>query len=125
LNKPARLSPEELQLVKQHPTIAAEIIQHIKGLEEVAKIVRHHHERWDGKGYPDGLSGEEIPLGARILCIADAFEAMTSNRPYRKAMSISEAVSELINNAGEQFDPNLVQIFLEILKEEGVSVVEG
>ena len=111
--------------MKQHPTIAAEIIKHIKGLEEVAKIVRHHHERWDGKGYPDGLSGEEIPLGARILCIADAFEAMTSNRPYRKAMSISEAVSELINNAGEQFDPNLVQIFLEILKEEGVSVVEG
>ncbi|WP_448536001.1 HD domain-containing phosphohydrolase [Pseudothermotoga sp.] len=125
LNKPGKLSPEELQLVKQHPAIAAEIIRHIKGLEEVAEIVRHHHERWDGKGYPDGLSGEEIPLGARILCVADAFEAMTSNRPYRKAMSISEAVSELINNAGKQFDPNLVQIFLEILKEEGVSVVEG
>ncbi|WP_448515858.1 HD domain-containing phosphohydrolase [Pseudothermotoga sp.] len=125
LNKPGRLSPDELQIVKQHPVVAAEIIQHIKGLEEVAKIVRHHHERWDGKGYPDGLSGEEIPLGARILCVADAFEAMTSNRPYRKAMSISDAVSELINNAGEQFDPNLVQIFLEILKEEGVSVVEG
>ncbi|WP_448524145.1 HD domain-containing phosphohydrolase [Pseudothermotoga sp.] len=125
LNKPGKLSPEELQLVKQHPVIAAEIIQHIKGLEEVAKIVRHHHERWDGKGYPDGLSGEEIPLGARILCIADAFEAMTSNRPYRKAMNISDAVSELINNAGKQFDPNLVQIFFEILREEGVSVVES
>ncbi|KUK24980.1 MAG: Metal dependent phosphohydrolase [Thermotoga sp. 50_1627] len=125
LNKPARLSAEELQLVKQHPVIAAEIIRHIRGLEEVAKIVRHHHERWDGKGYPDGLSGEEIPLGARILCIADAFEAMTSVRPYRNAMSISEAVSELISNAGKQFDPNLVRIFLEILKEEGVSVVES
>ena len=125
LNKPGRLSAEELQLVKQHPVIAAEIVRHIKGLEEVAEIVQHHHERWDGKGYPDGLSGEEIPLGARILCVADAFEAMTSNRPYRKAMSISEAVSELINNAGKQFDPNLVRIFLEILKEEGVMVVES
>lgn len=124
LNKPAKLSAEELVLVRQHPVVAANILQRIKGLEEVAKIVRYHHERWDGKGYPDGLSGEEIPIGSRIISIADAFEAMTSDRPYRKALGIEKAVSELLDNAAEQFDPDLVEIFLEILVEEGVIVLE-
>ncbi|MEN3008511.1 HD domain-containing phosphohydrolase [Pseudothermotoga sp.] len=118
LNKPEKLSPDEFELVKQHPVVAAEIVKHIKGLEDLATIIRHHHERWDGTGYPDGLAGEDIPLGARIICIADAFEAMTSDRPYRKAMSVEEAVSELLSNAGKQFDPQLVKIFLEILSEE-------
>lgn len=125
LNKPGKLSAEELQIVRQHAVVAAKILEQISGLEEIARIVRHHHERWDGKGYPDGLRGEEIPLGARIICIADAFEAMTSDRPYRKAMSIEEAVNELLNNAGTQFDPNLVKIFVEVLKEEGVVVGES
>ncbi|KAF2959035.1 hypothetical protein AS159_02360 [Thermotoga sp. Ku-13t] len=124
LNKPAKLSKEELVLVRQHPVVAANILQRIKGLEEVARIVRHHHERWDGNGYPDGLLGEEIPIGSRIISIADAFEAMTSDRPYRKALSIEKAVSELLDNVAKQFDPDLVKIFLEILAEEGVIVLE-
>lgn len=118
LNKPDRLSAEEFELVKQHPVVAAEIVKHIKGLEDLATIIRHHHERWDGTGYPDGLAGEDIPLGSRIICIVDAFEAMTSDRPYRKAMKVEEAISELLRNAGKQFDPQLVKIFLEILSEE-------
>jgi HD-GYP domain-containing protein (c-di-GMP phosphodiesterase class II) len=76
-----------------------------------ANIVRHHHERWDGKGYPDGLKGEAIPLGARIIAVADAFDAMTSDRPYRKALSFSTAMQEVTRNAGTQFDPQIVEAF--------------
>lgn len=124
LNKPEKLSPEEFELVKQHPIVASEIVKRIKGLEDLATIIRHHHEKWDGTGYPDRLAEGSIPLGARIICIADAFEAMTSDRPYRKALSVERAVEELTKNAGKQFDPNLVKIFLEILVEEGVIEVE-
>lgn len=88
------------------------LISGISFLKEVGEIVRHHHERWDGTGYPDGLAGEKIPRSSRVLMIADAFDAMTTDRAYRKAMSISEAVEELKNNAGTQFDPHLVHIFI-------------
>lgn len=124
LNKPEKLSPEEFELVKQHPIVVSEIVKRIKGLEDLATIIRHHHEKLDGTDYPDRLAGEKIPLGARIICIADAFEAMTSDRPYRKALSVEQAVEELTKNGGKQFDPHLVKIFLEILAEEGVIEVE-
>jgi len=87
-------------------------------MEDIARIIRHHHERWDGKGYPDGLSDDNIPLGSRILGIADAFEAMTSERPYKRALTLEEAIEELKRCSGTQFDPKLVEILISIIEEE-------
>lgn len=108
------LSTVERGLLKMHPVIAAEIIDQAPALELVAPIVYHHHEWYDGGGYVAGLSGEAIPLGARILAVADAFVAMTSSRPYRPAMSANDALAELKDNAGTQFDPNVVAAFEEV-----------
>jgi len=122
LNKPGKLTPEEWLLMKQHPVLGAEIIEKANGgiglnsdLLLVVLAVRHHHERWDGKGYPDGLRGEEIPLASRIIAVADAFDAMTSERPYRKAMSEDAALREILRCAGTQFDPVLAEMFLKII----------
>ncbi|HEX9269713.1 MAG TPA: HD domain-containing phosphohydrolase, partial [Candidatus Limnocylindria bacterium] len=90
------------------------IIAGIPFLEEVSRIVRHHHERWDGMGYPDGLAGEQVPLGARIFAVADSFDAMTSDRPYRRAMSIEAARAEIDRCRGTQFDPAVVIAFMRI-----------
>jgi HD-GYP domain-containing protein (c-di-GMP phosphodiesterase class II) len=87
-------------------------------MEKVLPAVRNHHEKWDGSGYPDRLAGRAIPVIARIICITDSFDAMTSDRPYRKALSNEQAVEELKKNAGSQFDPTLVDLFLEILDDE-------
>jgi HD-GYP domain-containing protein (c-di-GMP phosphodiesterase class II) len=81
-------------------------------------FVHHHHERYDGKGYPNGLKGEKIPLGARIMAVADSFDAMTSDRPYRKAMDVKEALAEITKNSGTQFDPKIVEVFVEIINDE-------
>jgi len=89
-----------------------------KFFREVLPIVRHHHERWDGKGYPDGLAGEAIPLWARIVALADAYEAMTAGRPYRPPKTPEEALKEIIENAGTQFDPKLVEVFVEIWEKK-------
>ncbi len=118
LNKKGKLTEEEWKLVKEHPQKGVEIIGHIPGLYQCKPAILHHHERWDGKGYPSGLKGKEIPLEARILAIADAFSAMVSARPYRPAMSYQEALSELKEQAGKQFDPELVEAF--ITKIEGL-----
>ncbi len=118
LNKNGFLNGEEYEIVKIHPVKSEELILQMEGLEEEAKIVRHHHERWDGKGYPDGLAGEDIPLGSRILSIADAFDAMTTERPYRRALTLSEAVEEIRRCGGSQFDPNLVEVMISIIQEE-------
>lgn len=112
LNKPSKLTPEEYEVIKRHPEAGEEILRNVKFLQEVAEIVKQHQERWDGKGYPQGLKGEEIHLYARIVALADAFDAMTSDRVYRKAMSIEEAVEEIKRNRGTQFDPMVVDAFL-------------
>jgi len=118
LNKNGFLTDEEYDLVKIHPVKSEQLILEMEELEDIAKIIRHHHERWDGKGYPDGLAGEDIPLGSRILGIADAFDAMTTERPYRKALTLQEAVEELARCSGTQFDPKLVEIMISIIQKE-------
>jgi len=112
LNKPGKLSASEWDLIQQHPVLAERILCPIEELSEVIKVVRHHHERFDGSGYPDGLEGSEIPLGARILSVADAYDALTSKRSYRDALSHEDAVGVLEDAAGTQFDPVIVRAFL-------------
>jgi len=104
--------------MKTHPVKGAEIIQHVKFLAPVVSLVRHDHERWDGNGYPDRLKGEEIPQGARIVALVDAYDAMTTDRVYRKAPGKEYAISELKKYAGSQFDPILVELFLSVLKDD-------
>ena len=108
LSKPGPLSERERIVMNHHPAWGAELLACVPGVEVVAGIVRFHHERWDGTGYPDGLSGERIPLASRIISACDAFNAMTSDRPYRGAMSVEHALVELRDNAGTQFDPRVV-----------------
>ncbi len=114
LQKKGRLTDEELKVMKRHTTTGCDIIKNIKSFEEGDLIVNHHHERWDGTGYPSGLKGEQIPEGARILAIADAFDAMISDRPYRRAMSPLSALQEIHKNSGTQFDPRMAEIFCKI-----------
>ncbi len=113
LLKPAKLTDEEYGVVKLHPRIGFRLIDQVKALQPIAHAILHHHERWDGHGYPDGLTGEEIPLEARIICVADSFSAMTAERPYRRRMSLDQACAELERCAGSQFDPEVVRVFVE------------
>jgi response regulator RpfG family c-di-GMP phosphodiesterase len=115
LLKPDRLTNEEFTIIKNHPVLGENILKPVLLFGNEIKTVRHHHERWDGRGYPDGLCGEDIPLSARILSVVDSFDAMTNNRPYRKALSLAEAVDELQRNSHLQFDQIIVECFLEIL----------
>jgi len=115
LQKPSKLTKNEYAEVKTHPVIGENVVKHVRFLKKGLPIIRHHHERYDGKGYPDGLKGEKIPLLARIIAVADAFDAMTSDRPYRKAFSPQEAIEKLKENAGTQFDPQIVKIFIDAL----------
>lgn len=117
LNKPGRLDSEEFALMKKHPEVGANIIEGIKFLEDGYENILHHHERWDGKGYPRGLAGEDIPLGARIIAVADAFDAMTSDRPYRPALTYVEAYKEVLACSGSQFDPKVVDAFIKVFPD--------
>lgn len=113
LCKRGRLTDAEMAVIKQHPMVGYNIVNNIAGAEEIAKTVLHHHERWDGNGYPHGKKGEESPLFARILTVADSFDAMNSARPYRDALHQRKILAEIEGGAGTQFDPNLVKLFLE------------
>ncbi|MHB9143827.1 MAG: HD-GYP domain-containing protein [Symbiobacteriia bacterium] len=104
LKKPGKLSKEETEQMNQHPVDGARFVDSVSSLKHLTPIIRHHHERLDGQGYPDGLTGEDIPLGARILLVADAFDAMTTDRPYRRALPRAEALRRIVENAGTQFD---------------------
>ncbi|MBI4734266.1 MAG: HD-GYP domain-containing protein [Rubrobacteridae bacterium] len=116
LNKPARLNAEEYEHIKMHPQISFQILRHMPNLKDLATIVLHHHEKYDGTGYPEGLVGENIPYEARILAVADAFDAMTSSRPYKQAVITDTACNELLKGKGTQFDPQIVDAFVEIIE---------
>jgi len=119
LLKPGPLSDQEWAAMKTHPQIGERMLQGIDFLSQALPIIRHHHERWDGRGYPDGLDGEEIPIGARIVAVCDAFDAMTTDRPYRQAMSLEVACAELTSESGKQFDPRCVSLLVDIVSSMG------
>jgi len=114
LQKTGRLTAEEVEQMKKHPQIGARILRDIKQIEDIIPGVLHHHERYDGRGYPAGLAGEQIPLMGRIICLADCFDAMTSNRTYRKALPLEVALTEIRRCSGTQFDPRLAESFLQV-----------
>lgn len=118
LTKPGRLNQTEFELMKKHPELSEEILKGFEPFNEIARYARHHHERYDGRGYPDNLKGEEIPLPSRIILIADTFDAMTSTRSYRKGLSYEIAFSELREFSGTQFDPKLVEPFINAMLRE-------
>jgi HD-GYP domain-containing protein (c-di-GMP phosphodiesterase class II) len=115
--KEGPLTAEEQSLVRQHPVLGAEIIDSVNSLKQETQAILHHHERYDGTGYPYGLKGLAIPLESRILAVADAFDAMTSERPYRNVLNMRDALEELYSNAGSQFDPRVVEAFLMVLDD--------
>jgi response regulator RpfG family c-di-GMP phosphodiesterase len=115
LDKPSSLTPEEVVLMDTHPLVGESILRPIAQLRNVAIIIRNHHERWDGAGYPDGLVGEHIPIGSRILALADAFDAMTSQRPYRSSLPAAMAREEIGGHLGTQFDPTIGRTFLDMI----------
>ncbi|MEX0799301.1 MAG: HD-GYP domain-containing protein [Bacteriovoracaceae bacterium] len=118
LNKPTRLTDDEFKIMKKHPSDSYEILKGFSVFEKVARFAKHHHERYDGRGYPDGLKGEQIPFYSRIILIADTFDAMTSTRVYRKGLPYEVAFEELTEFAGSQFDPKLVVSFIEGMRKE-------
>lgn len=116
LNKDGKLTEEEFQKIREHPSVGADIIGEISFLKDISKIIRHHHERYDGAGYPEGLKADEMPIESAILAIADSYDAMTSDRPYRRALTSEEALEEIRKNAGTQFHPVLAEQFILIMK---------
>lgn len=118
LRKPGYLTKQELQQIKKHPTIGERICASLKFAQDILPIIKHHHEHYDGKGYPDGLKGDKIPITARIVAIADAFDAMTSDRPYREGMDPDEALAILEGGAGQHWDPRLVPVFIRLIQEQ-------
>ncbi len=115
LDKPDKLTSEEYEEMKMHPLITERILLPFGSYKEIINIAKHHHERFDGRGYPDGLSGESIPVGSRILALADTYDAMTSTRPYRNALDSKTAVGEIRRNLGTQFDPQIGEIFINLV----------
>lgn len=120
LVKPNQLTPEELEEIKQHVMYSVKILDDIKHLKDTIYIIKHHHEHWDGKGYPFGISGENIPLGARIIAVADAYDSMMSTRAYRPPYNHQDAISRIKQAQGTQFDPQVVDVFLSIFEDDEV-----
>ena len=125
LHKPGALTDEEWRLVKAHPVRGAQMLQGVKFLEKATDLVRHHHERVDGKGYPDGLRGDEITIGAKIVNVADAFDAMTTERPYRAGLTTEQAVAQLVEKSGTQFASEVVEVMVSALREGRIRVIKG
>jgi diguanylate cyclase (GGDEF)-like protein len=125
LLKPGRLTAEEFAKIKEHPSIGADILDPVKFPWPVLPVVKHHHERWDGHGYPDGLKGEEIPITARVLAVADVYDALTSTRSYRTAWTHDRAVEELQKNSGTHFDPTIVAAFLSVVDKVRATMADG
>jgi len=116
LRKKAKLSKEEYELIRKHPQIGADILKPVKFLRDIIPHIQYHHERWDGKGYPSGLKGEEIPLGARIISLVDNYQSLTSNRPYRKSYSEKKALQIIRAGAGKEYDPKTVEAFFRVVE---------
>jgi HD-GYP domain-containing protein (c-di-GMP phosphodiesterase class II) len=123
LTKPGKLTQEEYQAIQQHPAIGERMLSNVPFLREILPAVRHHHEHWNGRGYPDGLVGDEIPQDAAILAVADAFDAMTSSRFYRAALPLAEARRRILEASGTQFDPRVVHAFEQGVAEESITVL--
>ena len=118
LKKTARLSDQEFEVMKQHVDIGNRILHENTVIKDLFKGAKYHHERYDGKGYTEGLKGEDIPEVARIICIADSYDAMTSSRVYRPRMTEEQAIQQLLENSGSQFDPDMIKVFVQILAEK-------
>jgi HD-GYP domain-containing protein (c-di-GMP phosphodiesterase class II) len=125
LSKPGRLSEEEWQVMRTHTEKGYRIASASKELQPIAEYILHHHERWDGQGYPGGLAGEDIPLLSRVITVVDSHDVMVHDRPYHNAMSQAEAEKELLRCAGSQFDPHIVAVFLQVLRDEEVGGTMG
>jgi HD-GYP domain-containing protein (c-di-GMP phosphodiesterase class II) len=117
LQKPGRLTSKEFAIVKQHPAIGRRILEGVQGLAQYLGAVELHHENWDGTGYPKGQSREETPVDARIIHVSDAYDAMTTNRSYRRGMAYEQAIRELFTHAGTQFDPRVVELFVNLPRD--------
>ncbi len=114
LCKLGKLTDEEIQIMRQHATLALEILGSVQALQPTLPLIKHHHERWDGTGYPEGLAGEQIPLGARIIAVAEAYDILTHGAPWKEPLSVEEAKAEIQRCAGTQFDPKVVEAFLQV-----------
>lgn len=125
LNKQGKLTDDEFSIIRQHPEIGDTIVSKLRVFHSVGDIVRHHHERFDGKGYPDGLRGQDISLGARIVAVADAFDAMTSTRAYRQVFTLSQALEETKRCRGTQFDPDIVAVLVDLAAKHKLPVNDG
>lgn len=117
LNKLGRLTEEEFDIMRQHSLIATRILEKVEGLRGAIPFIKHHHERYDGDGYPDGLAGEDIPIGARVICVAEAFDILTSDVPWRKALKRDAAMREIERCSGTQFDPQMVEALTQAVAE--------
>ena len=115
LNKLGKLTDEECEIMRMHSLIAVRILQKVQGLKGALPMIRHHHERWDGTGYPDGLAAENIPIGARVICVAETYDILTSDVPWRDAVGAEPAIQEIKRCSGTQFDPKVVEAFVETL----------
>jgi len=124
LFKPAKLDPDERTIIESHPVMGAKLLANVPGMDEVTRCVLHHHERLDGKGYPAKLTGEAIPFGARVIAVADTFDAMTTDRPYRRALPVAAAVAELGRVAGAQLDANLVRVFVRAIERGDIVLLQ-
>jgi HD-GYP domain-containing protein (c-di-GMP phosphodiesterase class II) len=124
LRKPGALSDDEFEVMKQHPAKGAAIMSGVAQLIDIIPGMKYHHEKWSGGGYPDGLEGEQIPMQARIVAIADTFDAMTTNRPYQKAMELNYVVEKIKSFAGTRFDPRVVDAFVQAVKRGDIQIDE-